>query len=153
MRTRHNNETLTLCYPSCWQRNNHTSSHPKLLETNKSCLRTAQLLWFYFGCLFVGVYKVLHFYVLNVLKVAVTATQSRLSITSIALLHLSLLSVPYLGEGTNSDLQPSEVPASVMEWMMTITGIKQMWQRRTIADRGTQRECDDWLTQRNFFHC
>ncbi len=93
MKTTLNNNTCTFCYPLCLQRNNHTSSHPKLVDTNKSCLRTAVLLWFYFGCLFLNVYKDLHFHFLNVLKATVTGMLSWVSITSIALLHLPFLSV------------------------------------------------------------
>lgn len=135
MKTALNNNTCTLCYPLCLQRNNHISSHPKSVDTNKSCLRTALLLWFYFGCLFLNVYKDLHFHFLNVLKATVTGMLSWVSITSIALLHLPFLSVLCLWEGTNSDLQASEVLVQWWSGWQAITGIKQTRQSRTIADR------------------
>lgn len=99
------------------------------------CLRTAALLWFYFGCLFLNVRKDLHFHFLNVLKATVTGMLNWVSITSIALLRLSFLSVLCLWEGTNSDLQASEVLAQWWSGWQIVTGIKQMWQSRTIADR------------------
>lgn len=83
----------TFCYALCLQRNNYTSSHPKSAGTNKSCLRAAVLLCFYFGCLFVNLYKDLQFYFRNVLKDSVTGVQTLVSITSIALLQLLFLSV------------------------------------------------------------
>lgn len=146
-----NNNTCTFRYPLSLQRNNHASSHPKLLDTNKSSISTAALLWFYFGCLFVNVYKDLHFHFLNVLKTTVTGMLSWVSITSLALQHLSFLLVPCLWEGTNSDLQASEVPVQWWSGWQAITGIKQMRQRRTIADRARTKNVTTGLYTEEMF--
>lgn len=128
-----NNNTCTLCYPLCLQGNNHTSSYPKSLDTNKT--QTAVLLWFYFGCLFLNVYKDAHFHFLNVLKATVTSMLSWVSITSPALLQtLSPFSSSPL-RGNKQWLAGIWSPGSDMEWMAAIAGTKQTRQSRTMADR------------------
>ena len=133
IKTTLNNNTCTLCYPLCLQGNNHTSSHPKSLDTNKT--QTAALLWFYFGCLFLNVYKDTHFHFLNVLKATVTSMLSWVSITSLALLQtLSPFSSSPL-RGNKRWLAGIWSPGSDMEWMAAIAGTKQMRQSRTMAGR------------------
>lgn len=139
-----NNNTCTLCL--C--RNSQTSSHPKLLDINKTSLRTAALMRFYFGCLFVNMYKDLHFHFLNVLKATVTGVLSLVSITFCALLSFFPLSSSPLRRNKQW-LAGIWSPGSVMEWMAGNSGYKTNAAEENNNRQGTHRECDDW----QFFHC